>query len=100
MTRDPDDNDAMNAHDEPDINDAQDGTDASETDGGSDEDDSMMQDPESSEGEPPGGRAAERLREHLEERFGEDAPPVPPDELDAAEDEAPSDGSEEAEPDA
>ena len=34
------------------------------------------------EAEPPirGGRAAERLREHLRERFGDDAPPVPPDE--------------------
>lgn len=58
------------------------------------EDDAMMQDPEG-EGQPPrGGRAAERLREHLQERFGEDAPPIPPDEDERLE-ETPSETSEE-----
>ncbi len=37
-----------------------------------------------------GGRAAERLRQHLEERYGEDAPPIPPDEQDQSEEEATS----------
>ena len=95
MTRDPGEADAMNSHDEP--GDDADARDAHEVSADPDEDDSMMQDPESSEGEPPGGRAAERLREHLEERFGEDAPPVPPDEGDGSEEDAASEDSDDPE---
>ena len=46
-----------------------------------DNDDNMTRGPDEKE-EPPGqgGKAAERLREFLAERFGDEAPPIPPDE--------------------
>ena len=41
----------------------------------------MTRDSDATDGEPlEGGGAAERLREFLAARFGEDAPPIPPDE--------------------
>jgi hypothetical protein len=42
---------------------------------------SMTRGPDEKE-EPPakGGKAAERLRQFLAERFGDEAPPIPPDE--------------------
>lgn len=43
-------------------------------------DNDVMRGPnEDKEPQPRGGRAAERLRQHLAARYGDDAPPVPPD---------------------
>jgi hypothetical protein len=39
----------------------------------------LMRDPDHAEPEIPGGRAAERLRQFLASRYGDDAPAVPPD---------------------
>lgn len=44
-----------------------------------------------------GGRAAERLRQFLAERYGDEAPKVPPDEEEQPEGEAPSEPPDEEE---
>ena len=45
---------------------------------------------ESEEPQVKGGKAAERLRQFLAARFGDDAPPIPPDEVDEQEESGPS----------
>ena len=45
-----------------------------------DNDDIMTRAPDEEEPPAKGGRAAERLRQFLAERFGDEAPPIPPDE--------------------
>jgi len=43
-----------------------------------------------------GGKAAERLRQFLAERFGEEGPPIPPDEEQQPEEKAPSEPPDDA----
>lgn len=52
--------------------------------------------PDEKERRAPGGKAAERLREFLAERFGDEAPPIPPDEAEETTDSPASQPTEEA----
>lgn len=55
---------------------------------------------ESEEPQVKGGKAAERLRQFLAARFGDDAPPIPPDETQEEEDApSPSDSGDDGESD-